>query len=45
MENENFSHPVKAAEVEVHYGERRGQAELHKAGCQHRSKADEVRPF
>lgn len=39
----NFSHPVKDGPLEIHYSEKRGHAELHKAGCKHA--ADSKSPF
>ena len=35
--SENFSHEVKATEVELHYNDRISRAEVHKAGCKHHS--------
>lgn len=35
---ENFSHPVKAEKIEIHYDTNVGQATIHKAGCTHRAK-------
>ena len=41
--NVNVSHRVRAELIAIHYATSTGSATIHRTGCAHASKADEVR--